>query len=173
MDEEHLSFTAFVRGSGTRLLRFAVALCGDREQAEDALQSVLERVYPRWQKIVAHGDPEWYVKRGVVNELKDGWRRRKRRPEELGIDAELDGGTYTPFDAFVTRDAVRRAMTGLPTGQRTVIVLRYWEGLSEAETARLMGVSVGTVKSQGHRAMRTLRSTLRLEEDIEPAGAHR
>ncbi|GAA3217039.1 SigE family RNA polymerase sigma factor [Actinocorallia longicatena] len=164
MKEGEIAFTQFVRTRGLGLLRFATALSGDRHHAEDVLQNVLERAYPRWAKIAAHGDPEWYLRRSIVNAVKDGWRAKQRRPEIVGLPEEGWEASYLPFDAVVTRDAVRRALNNLPQGQRTVVVLRYWEGLTEAETAQIMGVSLGTVKSQGHRAVRALREQLALQE---------
>ena len=170
MDEAEADFTRFVRERGAGLLRFATALTGDRYRAEDLLQAVLERAYSRWSRISHRGDPEWYVRRSIVNAAKDGWRGDHRRNAVIERLGSEDEGVYLPFDEYVTRDAVRRALRGLSPGQRTVVVLRYWEGLSEAETAALMGVSVGTVKSQAHRAMTALRTSLELVE--EPLAGH-
>ncbi|WP_157963961.1 SigE family RNA polymerase sigma factor [Actinocorallia populi] len=172
MDEAEADFTRFVRERGPGLLRFATALTGDRHHAEDLLQAVLERTYSRWTKISHRGDPEWYVRRSIVNAAKDGWRGDNRRIAVLERLGAEDEGVCLPFDEYVTRDAVRRSLRDLSPGQRTVVVLRYWEGLSEAETADLMGVSVGTVKSQAHRAMKTLRASLELSEAfaVAPAG---
>jgi RNA polymerase sigma-70 factor (sigma-E family) len=162
MDDD-AAFTAFVRARGTSLLRFATALTGDRHHAEDLLQGALERVYGRWSRITGKGDPEWYVRRALVNAARDGWRRRQRRPEVFNL-GEGDG-SYLPFDDILTRDVVRTALGQLPPRQRIVIVLRYWEGLTEPETAELMGTSVGTVKSQAHRAMKTLKERLALGDE--------
>lgn len=172
MDEAEADFTRFVRERGAGLLRFATALTGDRHQAEDLLQAVLERTYSRWTRISRRGDPEWYVRRSIVNAAKDGWRGESRRNAALERLGAEDEAVCLPFDDYVMRDALRRALRGLAPGQRTVVVLRYWEGLSEAETAALMGVSVGTVKSQTHRAMKALRISLELKEElaVEPAG---
>jgi RNA polymerase sigma-70 factor (sigma-E family) len=161
--DDQAAFTTFVRERGLGLLRFATALTGDPHLAEDLLQGALERVYGKWARISRRGDPEWYVRRSLVNAARDGWRKRQRQPEvfELGQGA----GVYLPFDEIVTRDAVRGALAALPPRQRVVIVLRYWEGLTESETAQLMGTSVGTVKSQGHRAMKALREQLSLTEE--------
>src|SRR5581483_10414403 len=145
-------FTAFVRERGLVLLRFATAVTGDRDQAEDVLQGALERAYGRWERISRAGDPEWYIRKIIVNGVRDGWRHRQRRPEVLGLLPGQGEGTYLPFDEFVTRDVVRGALAALPQRQRVVLLLRYWQGMTESETAELMGVSVGTVKSQAHRA---------------------
>lgn len=168
------AFTAFVEARSAGLLRFAVALTGDRHQAEDLLQGVLERVYGKWSKVAGRGDPEWYVKRALVNAARDGWRRRQRRPETFDLDEEEGvytssdegDGVYTPFDEVLTREVVRGALAGLPPRQRIVLVLRYWACLTEPETAELMGTSVGTVKSQAHRALRTMRQRLSLEDEV-------
>lgn len=159
------AFTTFVRERGLGLLRFATAVTGDRDQAEDVLQGALERAYGRWEQITERGDPEWYVRKTILNGVRDGWRSRQRRPEVLGLLPGQGEGTYLPFDEFVTRDAVRGALASLPQRQRVVLLLRYWEGLTEPETAELMGTSVGTVKSQAHRAMKTLRERLDPAED--------
>ncbi|MDX6739676.1 SigE family RNA polymerase sigma factor [Actinocorallia sp. A-T 12471] len=175
MNETEAEFTSFVRERGTALTRFAAALTGDRHQAEDLVQAVLERAFPRWKRIARRGDPEWYLRRSIVNAAKDGWRSDTRTLTVL----ERVGGeepVTLPFDDYVRRDAVRRALRDLSPGQRTVIVLRYWEGLTEAETAALMDVSVGTVKSQTHRAMRALRGSAELRDappESEMAGGWR
>jgi len=175
VDEAEADFTRFVRERGAGLLRFATALTGDRHRAEDPLQAVLERAFSRWARISRRGNPEWYVRKSIVNAAKDGWRGDSRRNAVLERLGAEDAGVCLPFDEYVTRDAVRRALRGLPPGQRTVVVLRYWEGLSESEAAALMGVSVGTVKSQTHRAMKALRTSLELVEEsfTESAGRAR
>lgn len=169
------AFTVFVQSRGSGLLRFAVALTGDRHHAEDLLQGALERVYGRWGKIADRGDPEWYVRRALVNAARDGWRRSRRRPEVFDAGEEGEG-TYLPFDDILTRDVVRNALATLPPRQRIVIVLRYWEGMTEVETAALMNISVGTVKSQAHRAIKTLKERLSLEDEafaVRGQGARR
>jgi RNA polymerase sigma-70 factor (sigma-E family) len=161
--DDEVGFTAFVQARGLGLLKFATAVTGDRHQAEDLLQGALERAYGRWGRIVGRGDPERYVKRSIVNAARDGWRKQKRHPEVF--DLGEGSGTYLPFDDVITRDVVRRALASLPSRQRLVVVLRYWGGMTEMETAELMGTSIGTVKSQAHRAMKTLRGQLALSEE--------
>ena len=166
------AFTAFVRERGLGLLRFATVVTGDRDQAEDVLQGALERAYGRWERISGVGDPEWYIRKIIVNRVRDGWRHRQRRPEVLGLLPGQGEGSYLPFDEFITRDVVRSALAALPQRQRMVLLLRYWQGMTESETAELMGVSVGTVKSQAHRALKTLREQLSPAEDWRLVGAH-
>ncbi|MCD0452052.1 SigE family RNA polymerase sigma factor [Actinocorallia sp. API 0066] len=170
MNDAAADFTRFVEDHGAGLLRFATALTGDRHRAEDLVQAVLERAFPRWRRIRRHGDPLWYLRRSIVNAAKDGWRsdvRTLAAVERLGAE---ERPVCTPCDDYVARDAVRRALAVLPQGQRTVVVLRYWEGLSEAETAELMGVTTGTVKSQTHRAMKALRAALDPREALVAGG---
>ncbi|RAY17153.1 SigE family RNA polymerase sigma factor [Actinomadura craniellae] len=163
MNADPATFTAFVEERGAGLLRFAVALTGDHDLAEDLLQGALERVYRKWDRIARRGDPESYVRRALVNATRDSWRQRQRRPERIGLRDE-EGGSYAPWDEMLTRKAVGGVVERLPHRQRTVIVLRYWADLTEAETAKLMGVSVGTVKSQAHRALKALREQLSLDD---------
>lgn len=170
MDDD-ADFTRFVRERGPELLRLAVALTGDRDQAEDVVQGALERLYGRWGRVVRRGDPAWYVRRSIVNAVRDGWRGRRRHPEVLGLAAEehSERVAHVPIDDMLTRAVVRGALAGLPPRQRMVITLRYWGGYTEAETARLMDISVGTVKSQAHRALRELRGRLDLTEIAQGA----
>ncbi|REE95250.1 SigE family RNA polymerase sigma factor [Thermomonospora umbrina] len=168
MDDD-AEFTAFVRDRGLELLRLAVALTGDRDQAEDVVQGALERLYGRWGRVSRRGDPGWYVRQSIVNAVRDGWRGRQRHPEVLGLAAdEGAGASYAPIEEMLTRDVVRGALAELPPRRRMVITLRYWGGYTEAETARLMGTTVGTVKSQAHRALRELRARLESADPAEP-----
>ncbi|MCW2786455.1 MAG: subfamily polymerase sigma-24 factor [Marmoricola sp.] len=148
-------FDAFVAGSSDRLLRTAYLLCGDRGHAEDLVQTALMRTARRWR--TARAMPEAYARRVVVNLAKDRWRQLGRRPAELPLDVDVRGQeTSTLLD----RDALLRAASGLPPGQRAVLVLRYFEDLSVEDTAAALGCSTGTVKSQTSRALENLRIAL-------------
>jgi RNA polymerase sigma-70 factor (sigma-E family) len=148
-------FTEFVRGRSTALLRTAVLLAGgDRGHAEDLLQGVLERMYVRWDRI--SGAPEAYARRALVNAATNRWRGRRRRPElPLAEDrpAPADGPA-----AVDLRDALVRALLTLPPRQRAVLVLRYFDDMTEADVADLLDCSVGTVKSQASRGLARLRA---------------
>ena len=141
---------------GTQLMRVAIALAGDRQSGEDLLQAALERVLRRPGAVQA--DTEGYLRRVLYNLAADGWRRRGRWRQRLPLlrpppDEALADGT-----AVVNlRDALVRLMRELPPRQRAVIVLRYWEQRTEAETAALLGCSEGTVKSAASRGLRRLR----------------
>jgi RNA polymerase sigma-70 factor (sigma-E family) len=150
-------FTEFVRAYSTRLLRFAEMLCGDRHQAEDIVQHVLMRCYPKWQRI--EGEPLGYVRRAVINRFMSQNRRRwsNERPADPSAP-EWRTRTIGDFAPHVTdRAAVLAALAELTPRERTVVVLRYSQDLSEADTAALLGVARGTVKSTCARALGKLR----------------
>lgn len=151
------TFEEFVAASSARLFTLAMLLCGrHRAEAEDLLQSVLERAYRRWPRICRGGDPERYVRAMLVNASVDRWRRLRRRPELLAGPVR-DPAVPDQSAALADRDQLLRALAGLPARQRAVIVLRYLEDLTEAQTAAVLGCSEGTVKSQASRALAKLR----------------
>jgi len=157
---------------GEHLLRTAVLLAGSHDEGEDLLQAALERVFRRWRTI--RGDPEGYLRRTLYHLAADGWRRKgawRARMSLLRPLETLPDGT----DAVDRRDHLVRLLRELPPRQRTAIVLRYWEELTEAEAAQAMGCSPGTVKSAASRGMRRLRelSGLGLDDSNgspQPAG---
>lgn len=142
---------------GDHLMRAAIALAGSRADGEDLLQAALERLLRRWSRV--RTDPEGYLRRTLYNLAADGWRRRgawQRRSPLLRTG--LQGGTGTEaVDAVDLRDALGRALAQLPPQQRAVLVLRFWEQLSQAETAQLLGCPEGTVKSATARGLHRLR----------------
>jgi RNA polymerase sigma-70 factor (sigma-E family) len=159
---DRVSFEQFVEGSSARLLTLAMLLTGhNRADAEDLLQTVLERAYRRWRRICRAGDPARYVRQMLVNAAIDRWRLLRRRPEQpLGRD---DSAPWAAFagpdeaDAVADQDLLWSALARLPPGQRAVLVLRYYEDLTEAQTAAVLGCSVGSVKTQASRALTKLR----------------
>jgi RNA polymerase sigma-70 factor (sigma-E family) len=124
------------------------------------LQTALERAYRRWSHVRREGAPEAYVRRIIVNTATDWWRRERglrRVPlDDLSVPALED----LRLDSLTSREQLLAGLRQLPVGQRTVLVLRYFDDLTEAETARTLGCSVGTVKSQHARAMARLRELL-------------
>lgn len=154
-----MSFVEFVERCSPRLFRTALLLAGqDRAAAEDLLQLALERAYRHWGRVSRSDDPERYVRRVLANAANDRWRRSIRRPER-----PLDPGDAGPVvadqaDTVAERDYLIRALAGLPPRQRTVLVLRYYNDLPEAEIADVLGCSVGTVKSQVSRGLARLRA---------------
>jgi RNA polymerase sigma-70 factor, ECF subfamily len=159
-------FREFVAARSGALLRTAYLLAGDWATAEDLLQISLTKTFLAWKRLGRIEAVEPYTRRVLVNTATSWWRRRwhgERPTDVLPESATADG-----LDERLERDALWRHVRTLPTRQRAVLVLRFYEDLSEADTARLLGVSVGTVKSQCSRALATLRQRL-AEEGIEPA----
>ena len=155
-----LPFEDFVAAASGRLFTLALLVCGHhRAEAEDLLQTVLERAYRRWARICRDGDPERYVRRMLVNASVDRWRRLRRRPEVPARSPEASPAVADQSAAVADRDALLRALATLPARQRAVIVLRYLEDLSEAQTSAVLGCTEGTVKSQASRALAKLRET--------------
>lgn len=159
-------FTDFVAHRSPALLRTAYLLCGgDRGAAEDLLQDVLERVYLRRRRV--RGDFEPYVRSAMANSAANRWRRLSRRVSETPLE-DRDRTQSGAEDAIADRDEIARALSTLPPRMRAVLVLRHFDDLSEAETARTLGCSVGTVKSQNARGLERLRVLFPL-----PAGGAR
>jgi RNA polymerase sigma-70 factor (sigma-E family) len=156
-----LSFEDFVRARSNGLLRTALLLVGqNRAEAEDLLQFALERAYRHWPRIYASSEPERYVRKVLANASADRWRKIARRGEQP-MPASYPGAPVADSTAEVAdRDYLVRALALLPPGQRAVLVLRYFDDLSEGETAAMLGCSVGTVKSQAARALHKLRGTI-------------
>jgi RNA polymerase sigma-70 factor (sigma-E family) len=152
------SFDDFVAGSSARLFTTARLLTGGhRAEAEDLLQGAYERAYRRWGRISRRADPERYVRQILVNASIDRWRRLRRHPETPLAATGADPGAADTAAAVADRDLLLRGLAALPPRQRAVLVLRYFEDLSEAQTALMLGCSVGTVKSQTARGLARLR----------------
>jgi len=144
---------ALVAERGSALLGTAVLLAGSRAAGEDLLQAALERLVRHWSRV--RGDKEGYLRRTMYNLAVDRWRSRRRRPEVL---AEVEPpGQPDGTDAIHLRHVLVAALATLPPRQRAVLVLRYWEQLSETEAAEVLGCSVGTVKSTASRGLARLR----------------
>lgn len=154
------AFEEFVAARSRPLLRTAYLLTQDDQLAEDLLQTALAKAWRSWSRVET--SPEAYVRKILVNTYSTWWRRKwngevptGELPERLPQQPDSE----TPYD-------VRAALAGLPKRQRAVIVLRYFEDLTEAETARLLECSIGTVKSQTSKAL----AKLRIDPNLEPSG---
>ena len=159
-------FTEFVLARQAALLRTAYLLTGHAQDAEDLVQTTLVKVVPQWRRI--REDPEPYVRRVLVNENVSRWRRRRWR--EHVTDVLPEGLSHGPDRAELL--AVREALRTLAPRQRAVLVLRYYEGMSEAEIAATLGIAPGTVKSQARDGLARLRQVLPADEsDVEGAGS--
>jgi RNA polymerase sigma-70 factor (sigma-E family) len=146
-------FAEFVAVRSTSLVQFGYLLTGDRQLAEDLLQSALLTVAQRWTKV---SDPLAYTKRSMVNETVSWWRRRKIREQPIDGVAERASGDDTA-ESVVRREVFVRALRRLTPKQRAVLTLRFYEDMSEVDTAEVLGCSVGTVKSQSNYALKKLR----------------
>jgi RNA polymerase sigma-70 factor (sigma-E family) len=166
-DEQRRTLERFVAERGDRLLHTAALLAGSRADGEDLLQSALERLLRHWRRI--DGDPENYVRRTLYNLAADGWRRQGVRQRKAVLFEPAP--PVDPATAVDLRDAVVRVLVRLPPRQRAVLVLRYFEQLSEAETAKALGCSVGTVKSAAARGLVRLREMTAAADSAEAAAA--
>jgi RNA polymerase sigma-70 factor (sigma-E family) len=146
----------YVAARQRALLRTARMLTGDERLAEDLVQTTLERVWPHWQRVARDRDPDAYVRKVMVNTYSSWWRRKWR-----GEQPTSDLPEITTLDDDYARadlaDALRRLLPTLTPRQRAVLVLRYYEDLTETATAEVLGCSVGTVKSQTSKALARLR----------------
>ncbi|WP_431918029.1 SigE family RNA polymerase sigma factor [Nonomuraea jabiensis] len=147
-------FREFVLARQQALMRSAYLLTGDVHLAEDLMQSVLLKVANRWPRLVRHGTPEAYTRKALVNQYIS-WQRRKQRRSPSADPPER---RHAHDDATIDRIVLRKALIRITPRQRAVIVLRFYEDLSERETAEILGCSVGTVKSQTHHALGRLRT---------------
>ncbi|TFV62147.1 UNVERIFIED_ORG: SigE family RNA polymerase sigma factor [Bacillus sp. AZ43] len=164
--ESAVGFREFVTAQRGGLLRTAYLLTGDTGHAEDLVQTALLKTYKHWDRVAAAGDPKAYVRRVLVT-TSVSWRRRLLSTEQV-MDALPEQAHYDSHPERST--AVIEALRALPPRMRAVVVLRYYEDRTEAQTAELLGCSVGTVKTQASRAMARLRTALDGHPELRPAG---
>jgi len=164
--DANAAFDTFARARTAGLLRFGYVLTGDRDRAADLVQDALERALVAWPRIVNRDDPEAYVRRIMVNRHVSIWRRtRRERLVAEPPDAALE--PPDPHDAWLWSE-----LATLPARQRAVLVLRFYEDLGAAQTAEVLGCSVGTVKSTTSRGLARLRERLSQDrvQDTEGVG---
>lgn len=153
-------FAEFVTAQRPTLLRLARLLtAGDPAYAEDLVQTTLTRLYVHWPRVRRAGNPVGYARTALTHAFVDEQRRAHRRRERL---TETPRETAAPAPDPDLADVVLAALRGLPPRQRAVVVLRHWLDLDTAETARALGCTTGTVKSQNAKALAHLRTTLDL-----------
>lgn len=152
-------FTDYVRARGDHYLRVAAMLTGDWQTAEDLLQASLVKLYRAWPKLDTSTGPDAYLRRIIVNTHRSWWRARWRR-ETPAAELPDDATGEDIAGSHALGVVVRQSLARLPRQQRAVLVLRYLEDLPEAEVARLLGCSTGTVKTHAHRGLRALRESL-------------
>lgn len=160
------AFEAFVVGRSPSLLRTAYLLTGNRPDAEDLLQTSLAKTYLAWDRIREREALDAYVRRTLVTTQISFWRRRRPEsptdavPEVAGRDSHADSDLH---------DALWTALARLTRKQRATVVLRFYEDLTEADTAKVLGIAVGTVKSTTSRALAALREDPTLHDDPRTA----
>jgi RNA polymerase sigma-70 factor (sigma-E family) len=155
-------FGQFMAGRWPGLVRLAYGLTGDRWLAEDIAQSALASAYAAWWRVSRADDPDAYVRRILINTSNRRFRRRRviENPQQL---AELpDAGVADPAETVGDRAALLAAVRELAPRQRAIVVLRYWEDLSDAQVAAVLGCTAGTVRSQASRALAKLRTSAAL-----------
>ena len=148
-------FSSYMHARQASLLRTAYLLTGDRHTAEDLVQTAFAKLYLTWDKVRDRGSVDGYVRRILVNEHNSLWRRAWKRREHT-TEVLPEGSHHDEYDAGARGELWDLVQT-LPRKARAVVVLRYYEEMSEAETAEVLGISVGTVKSQTSRALAALR----------------
>lgn len=156
-DEE---FREFMRNRASTLHQSAYLLCGDWHLAHDLVQDTLVKAYQHWSRVRQAGSPDAYVRRILLNEARGRWRRRERVVPVPRFPERLEPPVPDATDEIARRAGLRQALLALPLRQRATVILRYLEGMSERETAAVLGCSEGTVKSQSARALGTLKSFL-------------
>ena len=149
------AFHEYVTSRSGSLLRMAYLLTRNRADAEDLVQAALAKTYQAWDRIEDRAAVDGYVRRAMVNTHISWWRRR--RVEEYPTDEIPDQPVIDHASDSEVQDALRRAIERLPQRMRAAVVLRYYEDMSEAEIANVLGVSLGTVKSTVSRAVAKLR----------------
>jgi RNA polymerase sigma-70 factor (sigma-E family) len=164
MDRLAAEFDAYIRARTPALLRSAYLLTGDQQRAEDLVQDALIRTHRAWGR-VHDGNPDAYTRKVMYHLQISRWRRGHSL--EVPI-AQLPEAVTAVDDSHVTRIALRAALARLTPKQRAVIVLRFFEDLTEVDTADVLGVTVGTVKSQTAKALARLRTITPRFEEVTP-----
>jgi RNA polymerase sigma-70 factor (sigma-E family) len=155
--DKDAEFEAYMSARQPSLLRTAYLLTGDQHTAEDLVQTALAKLYLSWDKVQRRELVDGYVRRILDNENNSLWRRAWKK-REFSTDTLPDQQTVTDTHDDGRSAALWEFVQTLPRKQRAVVVLRFYEDLSEAEVAETLGISVGTVKSQSSRALAALRS---------------
>lgn len=162
MDQaQEAEYADYVRARWRDLVRAAVFLGADLHDAEDLAQTTLVRCYSGWERVRGADNRDAYVYRMLLNALRDS---RRTRWWKSRVDVDLDGVVDDRIEALALADAVHRALSKLSKVNREVVVLRYFVQLTEAQTASVLGVPAGTVKSRLSRALASLAGDRHLQE---------
>jgi RNA polymerase sigma-70 factor (sigma-E family) len=165
-DQRDAEFTDFVAGHGRQLLRTACLVTGDAHLGEDLLQTSLAKAYGSWDRVRAADHPAAYVRRLMIN-AHLSWVRRLTNTEQV-LETIPETASDDLQRAHADSDEMRQALLRLPRRVRTAVVLRYFEDLSEADTAALMGCSRSTVNNHVTRGLAALRVLLAAGDDLTP-----
>jgi RNA polymerase sigma-70 factor (sigma-E family) len=166
-----LDLEEFMRSRSPALLRLAYLLTADAHAAEDLVQDVLLKVGMKWDRIAGVSYLDAYVRKSLINQYAS-WRRAARfRRESIGTVPEEQSGD--PTDAVLDREIVWRALGRLPSRQKAVLVLRYYEDLTDVEIAHHLNVRRGTVRSLASRALRALGVDLEIRSSSHITGSRR
>jgi RNA polymerase sigma-70 factor (sigma-E family) len=160
-------FTGFVLASQASLRRTAYLMCGDWQLASDFVQEALIRVYRHWPRLRSEAEARAYARKAVLSVVIDAKRRRSSAelPVEGIVDAPGADNADRAAERAADRDLLSRCLTQVPARQRACLVLRYYDDLSVAEVAGMLGISEGTVKSQTARGLETLQAAFARETD--------
>ena len=157
---DELDFEEYVTARGAALVRLARGLLRDPQHAEDLVQDVLVRAHQRWGAIRRTSNPDGYVYRMLVNAATSFWRRAARRELAVETDRLPARDVADASEQHGDRELMLALLRRLPAKQRAVLVLRHYEGLTDAEIADLLGTSTVTVRSNAHRGLATMRKLL-------------
>ena len=154
-------FAQWASARARPMQRLAYFLCGDWQLSEDLVQEAFVSCARHWRRLERVENPDAYVRKALINQCRSHWRRGSTRHDRLGVSADVAVVDHSQRHA--DRDELLLALRNLPARQRAAVVLRYYEELSEAETADVLGCSVGTVKSQTHKALASMRAMITKE----------
>jgi len=163
-------FGQFMAARWASLVRLAYGLTGDRWLAEDVAQAALASAYAAWWRVRRAEDPDAYVRRILVNTSNRRFRRRQVTEHAREPGGLPDRAVADPSDLIGQRSALLSALRELPGRQRAIVVLRYWEDLSDAQVAAALGCTEGTVRSQASRALVKLRGSAALADGVPGRG---
>jgi RNA polymerase sigma-70 factor (sigma-E family) len=162
--EEEQRFREFVGARSKALLQTAYLLTGDWEHARDLVQSALAGVARKWGQLADPGHAEAYVRKAIYHAHVDRTRRLSwRRERTAAVVPDTADERSDPADLVAARRDLMAALRQLPSGQRAVVVLRYFEDRTDDQIAEILGISAGTVRSQHHKALKALRVSASLE----------
>ena len=163
-------FHQFMVSRWPKLVRLAYGLTGDRSAAEDLAQIALASAYAAWWRVRRADDPDAYVRKILINACHRRFRRKQPAAEIAAARQAGEGHCGDPAEAIGERSALLAALAALPPRQRAVIVLRYWEDMTDAQVAVTLGCAESTVRSQAARALAKLRSNPELGGGEQPDG---